>query len=118
MRETSISTYVRDRDLKTLASQDGYDGAIANRLFIRIHLYQRIIHPHAGQGGEDILHGVNLHEALRQSRRPLDHLHFIDDCRDRWLICLVHAEEFKFISLWSRLKYETKCFNLSPRLSC
>ena len=94
MREVSISTYVRDRDLKTLASHDGDDGAIANRLFIRIHLCQRNIHPHAGQGGEDMLHGVNLHKALRQSRRSLDHLHFIDDCRDEWLICLVHAAEF------------------------
>ena len=94
MREASIWTYVRDRDLETLASHNGDDGAIANRLLIRIHLCQRNIHPHAGQGGEDMLHGVNLHEALRQSRRLLDHLHFIDDCRDESLICLVHAAEF------------------------
>lgn len=40
---------------------EGFGGAITDRRFIGIHFDQGVVHPHPGQGGDDVFDGVDTH---------------------------------------------------------
>ena len=71
---------------------------IADRRFVGIHLDQRVVHAHAGEGGDDVFDGVDLHRALGQGGGALDGLHLVHIGIDERLVGQIDAAELETVA--------------------
>ena len=72
----------------------GSSAAVADGRFDGVHLDQRVVHAEAGEGGEDVLDGVNLDVAFDQSGGAFDGTDVGGQGVDGRLVREVGAPEF------------------------
>ena len=57
---------------------EGPRRAVADRRLVGVHLDERVVDAHAGEGGDDVLDGVDLDRALGEGGGALDGLDLVD----------------------------------------
>ena len=75
----------------------GAGGAVADGRFVGIHLDEGVVDTHAGEGGKNVLDGVNLDGALGKRGGALDGLHLVDIRIDKRLVREIDAAEFEAV---------------------
>ena len=64
---------------------------ISNWRLVGVHLDDRIVHTHAHQRADHMLHRMHLHTALGQRGGPLDSLHILHFSVNEWLIFQINT---------------------------
>ncbi len=69
--------------------------AIDNRRFVGVHLDDGIVHSHASQGRDDVLHCVHIDAAISDGGCTFDLLHLFNQSWNEWFILKIDTAEFE-----------------------
>jgi hypothetical protein len=89
---------------------EGAGGTIADGRLVGVHFDDGVVHPHAGEGGNDVLDGVDLHRALGQGGGALDGLDLVHVRGDEGLVRQIDAAELETVAFRSGLDGEGDFF--------
>ena len=73
----------------------GSGAAIADGRFIGVHLDERVVDPHAGKRGEDVLNGMNLDAAFDERGGAFDRFDVLDPGFDDGIVGKIRALKLK-----------------------